>query len=305
MKFQTKKNKSTQYVIGGVVAVIVIGLWISLPLMTGSSLDSSVSTGNSFRSRAANISLLGSDISFEGGAPGSPLSGAMIDNPATSGADIAASLFQSGLGGEESMISASAADAAAVPPPSSSAPSGASAEPTPRGKLGAAASITAGNSSTMSSGGKYDKFFGAGNQRSEFAAAASADLKKMAAADKKSPLAAMLGNSAEKSSLAARTGSMNEARGGASSAFATTAKTSGSDLSNDLESTSVESGLQLGQTAQSLKKNDPSLSKTKVTPPSKPEDATDESEEMKRQIKMMIIEMFLKAALGAVFGAIA
>ncbi|MDP2865462.1 MAG: hypothetical protein Q8O90_04390 [Elusimicrobiota bacterium] len=305
IKFQAKKKKSTQYVIGGTVAVIILGLWISLPLMTGSSLDSSASSANPFSSRAANLSLLGSEISAEGGAPGSPLSGAMIDNPATSGEEIASSLFQSGLVGDEAAAPASA-DAGAPAPgasASASASAGAPAPSGPRGKLNASASLTGGNANSMSSGGKHDKFFGgAGSQKSELAPLAPADLKKLAGPDKKSGLVAMLSNSADKSALAAKTGDMNAAKGGASAAFANTAKAGGSDLSNDLESKAVGAGMQMGQTAQDLKKNDPSLNKTKVTPPAEPEDVTDKDEEMKQQIKMMIIQMVLKSLLGAVFG---
>ncbi|MBI4349851.1 MAG: hypothetical protein HY550_00275 [Elusimicrobia bacterium] len=310
IKLQAKKNKSKQYVIGGTVAVVILALWISLPLMSGSSLDSNVSAGNPFKSRVADISLLGSDISSEGGAPGSPLSGAMIDNPATSGYDIASSLFNSGLGGEEP-ADASADAHASAPGASASAPAsasaGAPAPSGPRGKLSAAASITGGNANSMSSGGKHDKFFGgAGSQKSEFAPTAPADIKKMAAADKKAGLVAMLSGSAEKSGLAAKSGKLDSAKGGASSAFANTAKgPGGTDLNGDLENKSSGSGLQLGQTAQDLKKNDPSLSKSKVTPPSQPEDVTDKDEEMRNQIKMMVIQMVLKMALGMVFGVAA
>ena len=307
IKFQAKKNKSTQYVIGGTVAVVILGLWISLPLMTGSSLDSSASSANPFSSKAANLSLLGSEFSPEGGAPGSPLNGAMIDNPATSGEELASSLFQSGLIGDESAAPASA-DAGAPTPgasASASASAGAPSPSGPKGKLSAASSISGGNANSMSSGSKHDKFFGSGNQKSDFAPAALADMKKMAAPDKKSGLVAMLSNSADKSALAAKTGDMNAAKGGASAAFANTAKAGGSDLNNDLESKAVGAGMQMGQTAQDLKKNDPSLSKTKVTPPAEPEDITDQDEEMKKQIKMMIIQMVLKMALGAVFGVAA
>ena len=307
IKFQAKKKKSTQYVIGGTVAVIILGLWISLPLMTGSSLDSSASSANPFSSKAANLSLLGSEFSPEGGAPGSPLNGAMIDNPATSGEEFASSLFQSGLIGDESAAPASA-DAGAPTPgasASASASAGAPSPSGPKGKLSAASSISGGNANSMSSGSKHDKFFGSGNQKSDFAPAALADMKKMAAPDKKSGLVAMLSNSADKSALAAKTGDMNAAKGGASAAFANTAKAGGSDLNNDLESKAVGAGMQMGQTAQDLKKNDPSLSKTKVTPPAEPEDITDQDEEMKKQIKMMIIQMVLKMALGAVFGVAA
>lgn len=307
IKFQAKKKKSTQYVIGGTVAVIILGLWISLPLMTGSSLDSSASSANPFSSKAANLSLLGSEFSPEGGAPGSPLNGAMIDNPATSGEDIASSLFQSGLVGDEAAAPASA-DAGAPSPGSSasaSASAGAPAPSGPKGKLSAASSISGGNANSMSSGSKHDKFFGSGNQKSDFAPAALADMKKMAAPDKKSGLVAMLSNSADKSALAAKTGDMNAAKGGASAAFANTAKAGGSDLNNDLESKAVGAGVQMGQTAQDLKKNDPSLSKTKVTPPAQPEDVSDKDEEFKQQMKMMIIQMVLKMALGAIFGVAA
>ncbi|MDD5208749.1 MAG: hypothetical protein PHV36_05135 [Elusimicrobiales bacterium] len=307
IKIQAKKNKSKQYVIGGTVAVIVLGLWISLPLMNGSSLDSSSSSANPYGSRAANLSLLGSEFSGEGGAPGSPMSGAMIDNPATSGEDIASSLFQSGPG-EEAPAEATAdasASAPAVSGSGSGSGSGSAGAPSasgPKGKLSAAASITGGNANSMSSGGKHDKFFGSGNQKSDFAPAAPADLKKMAGQDKRSGLVAMLGNSAEKSSLAAKSGNVDGAKGGASSAFANTVKgTGGTDLNSDLENKSIGAGLQMGQTAQDLKKSDPSLSKTKITPPSKPEDVTDKDEEMKNQIKMMIIKMVLQMALGAVF----
>jgi hypothetical protein len=308
MKFQnTKKNKSTQYVIGGTVAVIILGLWISLPLMSGSGLDSAVSAGNPFRSKVADIGLLGSDISSEAGAPGSALSGEMINNPATSGEYIASSLFQSGPLGDEPTDGSAAAsvDVSAAAPAVPSASAGAPAPAGAGSKLRAAGSITAGNSNSMTAGGTHNKFFGAGNQKSEINPVSPADLKKPTV-EKKSSLAAMLSSSADKSKLAAGTGKLDDAKGGASSAFGgATAAANGIDLNDGLEQESVGSGMQMGQTAQDLKKNDPSLSKTKITPPSKPEDATDESEEMKNQIKMMVIQMVLKMALGMVFGVAA
>ncbi|MHB0994963.1 MAG: hypothetical protein ACYC2I_01195 [Elusimicrobiales bacterium] len=299
MKFPTKRSKSTQYVIGGTVGVLILALWISLPLLSGSSMEGSVAAGNPFKSKVADLSAL-SDIPSEGGAPGSPLSGEMINNPATSGEDIASSLFQSGIGEETPEASASA-DASASAPDVPSASGGAPMPSAggPKAKLAAAASITGGNSNSMTAGGIHNKFFGSGNNKAEVAPALPADMKKMAAPDKKGTLAALLSNTADKSKLAANSGSMDASKGGASAAFTNTAKAGGSaDLNSDLEAKSLESGLQLGQTAQDLKKSDPSLSKSKVTPPSKPEDATDESEEMKNQIKMMIIQMVLKAAFA-------
>lgn len=299
MKFQSKKSKSTQYVIGGTVGVLILALWISLPLLSGSSMEGSVAAGNPFKSKVADLSAL-SDIPSEGGAPGSPLSGEMINNPATSGEDIASSLFQSGISEETPEASASADASAAAP----EVPSASGGAPAPsaggsKAKLAAAASITGGNSNSMTAGGIHNKFFGSSNAKAEVAPAAAADPKKMAAPNNKGTLAALLSNTADKSKLAANSGSMDASKGGAASAFTNTAKAGGSaDLNSDLEAKSLESGLQLGQTAQDLKKSDPSLSKTKVTPPSKPKDATDESEEMKNQIKMMIIQMVLKAAFA-------
>jgi len=301
MKFQPKKNKSTQYVIGGTVAVIILGIWVSIPLMSGSSLDSSISAGNPFRSKVADIGLLGSDIASEAGAPGSPLSGEMINNPATSGEDIASSLFQSGPGVEEpAAVTAEASVSADAPAPSAS---GAAPAPAgPRGKLAAAPSITGGNSNSMTAGGIHNKFFGTGNNKAELASVSAADLGKSPSAEKRNTLVALLGSSADKSQSALKTGAdLGAAKGGAAQAFANTSKTASTDLNSGLEQQTALSGLQMGQTAQDLKKNDPSISKTKVTPPSKPEDATDESEEMKNQIKMMVIQMVLKMALGAVF----
>lgn len=305
MKFQAKKSKSTQYVIGGTVGVLILALWISLPLLSGSSMEGSVAAGNPFKSKVADLSAL-SDIPSEGGAPGSPLSGEMINNPATSGEDIASSLFQSGVSEEEVPAASASADASAAAPEVPSASGGVpSAGGAPKGKLAAAASISGGNSNSMTAGGIHNKFFGSSNAKAEVAPALPADVKKMAAPDKKGTLASLLSSSADKSKLAANSGSMDASKGGASSAFTNTAKAGGTaDLNSDIEAKSLESGLQLGQTAQDLKKNDPSLSKTKVTPPSKPEDATDESEEMKNQIRMMIIQMILKAAFAGMGAAI-
>ena len=303
IKIQKKKSKSTQYVIGGTVAVIILGFWISLPLMNGSSADSTVSAGNPFHSKVADISSLGSEVSSESGAPGSPLSGEMINNPATSGEEMASSLFQSGPSDEPvPAASASASgDSAAQAPgdvPSSSAGSPA---PAAHGKLNATASITAGNSNSMTAGGVHSKFFGTGNQKSEFAPALPGpDLKKMAGPDKKSALVAMLGNSADKSQLAAQSGNMDAAKGGATSAFASTAKADPLGMNSNLDAQSVASGMQMGQTAQDLKKNDPGMNKHKITlPEPKVAKDVDADAEMKKQIMSMIIQAVLKVALGA------
>jgi hypothetical protein len=291
IKIQNKKSKPTQYVIGGTVAVIILGLWVSLPLMNGSSADSSVSAGNPFHSKVADISSLGSEVSSEGGAPGSPLSGEMINNPATSGEEMASSLFQSGPSEEPVPEASASASVDAVAPSAGGIPSSSAGAPAmaARGKLNATASIAGGNSNSMTAGGVHNKFFGTGNQKSEFAPALPGpDLKKMAAPDKKSALVAMLGGAADKSQLAAKTGNMDAAKGGASAAFANTAKANPLDMNSNLDAQSVASGLQMGQTAQDLKKSDPGMTKHK-----------DADAEMKKQIMQMIIQAVIKVALGA------
>ena len=150
IKLNTRKqNKPMQYVVGGTVAVIILGLWISMPLMNSSSMSSSVSAGNPFKSKVADISSLGSDVALEGSAPGSALSGEMINNPATSGESILSSLFQSGPedapGAEASASASASADAGAAPAPGGpgGGDSGAGSAQSGRsgGKLSAVASL--------------------------------------------------------------------------------------------------------------------------------------------------------------------
>lgn len=302
IKIQTKRAKTAQYVIGGTVAVVILGIWISLPLMSGSSLDSSASAGNPFHSKVADISSLDSDIPSEGGAPGAPLSGEMINNPATSGEDMASSLFQSGPSTNEAAPAAGAsADGGSAAAPGPSASAGGPGPVAPGGKLAAVASITGGNSNSMTAGGIHNKFFGTGNQKAELAPASAADIKKMASGDNKSSLLVALNSASDKSLAAAKSGSSAAAASGASSAFGgSVSKGDAGDLNSGLEAASLESGLQLGQTAADLKKNDPSLNKHKVTLPEvTPQKDDDADKQLKQMILQMIIQAILKVALGA------
>jgi hypothetical protein len=266
-------------------------------------MDSSVSAGNPFRSKVADISSLGSDIPSEGGAPGSPLSGEMINNPATSGEDVASSLFQSGLMGDEpDPVDVSASASVSAPPPAASGAPMHSMPSGPASKLNAVASITGGNSNSMTAGGMHNKFFGSGGQKAEMAPLASPDLKKMAAADKKPGLLAMLGNTADKSQLAVKTGNIDAAKGGAAAAFTNTAKAGASDLNDNMEHQSSSSGLQLGQTAQDLKKSDPNINKHKVNIPEPKPAKDDKSDE---EMKKMLLQMIISNVLGPMFSSMA
>lgn len=301
IRLQTKKPKPTQYIVGGAVAVIILFAWISLPLMSNSSLDSSVSVGNPFKSKVSDIGSLMGDIPSEGGAPGSPLSGEMTDNPATSGESLISSLFQSGAGDEETAADASASAGVSGPLPGKYS---ASAPAPSLGALGAKlapqASITGGNSNSMSTGGPHNKFFGSSNAKTDIAPAPGLNANIGREAGKKNALVAMLSNAADKSRSAAKTGSMDAAKGGAASAFEKSAKAGTSDLTTDLENSSVASGLGMGQAAQDLKKNDPNLSSHKVQMPEPKAVKEDNSDE---EMKKMIMQMIIQATLGSVFGA--
>jgi hypothetical protein len=302
IRLQTRKTKFSQYFAGGAIAVIVLILWVSLPLMNNSSLDSSVSAGNPFRSRITDIGVLSGDIPSEGGAPGSPLSGEMTDNPATSGDILASSLFQSGTDFED----ASAEDKASADAGAPSAPDkySASAPPPSRGaggaKLAPLPSITAGNSNSMSTGGTHNKFFGTGNAKADFAPVGDFKTKNVPDADRKSALVAMLSDAADKSKLAAKTGSMDAAKGGSAAAFEKIGRGDAGNLTTDLEKGAASSGLSMGQAAQDLKRNDPSLSSHKVQMPEPKPTKTDDSEE---EMKKMIMQMIIQATLGSMFGA--
>ncbi|MEI7481940.1 MAG: hypothetical protein WCK75_06285 [Elusimicrobiota bacterium] len=304
LKVTGEKSKAKQYIIGGIVALIIICAWISGPFMQGSSMDASVATGNFFKTRTADVSSLGNDIPQEGGAPGYALSGEMLNNPATSGENIASSLFQSGPSDEAAEGTASASDSgkASVPLPGAPASGGAagSSASGSKGKLNYMPSITSGNSNSMTAGGAYNKFFGSGAGKSELAPASDQNLKNMTASDKRNSLVAMLTKTEAKSAQAAKSANPGAAASGATSAFGKTANVDNADLNTDLEQDAAESGLALGAAAQDLKTNDPQLSKKKVTLPV-PKAVKDDSAD--EEIKKMLIQMIISSLLGPMFSS--
>lgn len=310
MKIPGKKSKSTQYLVGGVVAVIILIIWISSPLMNNSSLDSSVDSGNFFKTKTADVSSLGNDIPSEGGAPGYSLSGEMLNNPATSGESIASSLFQSGPE-DETAPAASASDltdgsglAAPSPRASASAPAPSPDSQGSKGKLSSLPSITGGNANSVTTGGAHNKFFGAGaaNARPELTPLQGQPLNKNAApADKRNALVAALQKTEDRSAQAARSPNLNESRGGSAGAFERTGKADTSDLNSGLERGAASSGLALGAAAQDLKRSDPQLNKSKVSLPEPKPVKDDKGDE---EIKKMIIQMLISSVLGPMFGSV-
>ncbi|OGS08581.1 MAG: hypothetical protein A2270_01950 [Elusimicrobia bacterium RIFOXYA12_FULL_51_18] len=320
IKMMGKKTKPTQYVVGGVVAVIILGAWISIPLMSSSSLDSPAGSGNMFKTKTADVSSLGNDIPSEGGAPGYSLSGEMLSNPATSGENIAASLFQSGP--DEAGSDESGLDSVEVPPDSASAdvaapPSydsgsdasyGDSESSAGGGKLSAMASLSGGNANSVTTGGKYEKPFGTGSDKADLVPISEQSLKNknMSAAEKRKAMVAMLQNADKKSSRAARAANFDAAGSGASSAFEKIAGGAGnSNLDSGVERGAVNSGLALGAAAQNLKANDPSLNKNASTIPEPKAAAKDDSEEADKAMKKMLLEMLMSNVLGPMFSSMA
>ncbi len=307
MKVPGKQSKSKQYIIGGVVAVVILFMWISIPMMSNSSLDSSVS-GSPFKSRPADLNSLGGGIPEDGSAPGYALNGSMIDNPATSGEMIASSLFQMGPSDTETPGLEDSTAAGGVSGGVSSGGGAFSGGPAGYkgggGKLNKLGSIGGGNAGSMSvGGGKHEKFFGGGNAKADLAPLTNQDMKGPGT-DKKNASLAMLQNSEAKSTKAAQAKMSVGARSGAASAFES-AKGKAAGLETAMESTASGAGISgSGESAASdLKNSDPKMNKPTFTPPKpKPEkDKTDENEEFKK----MLIQMLIQSLLGPIFSNMA
>jgi len=304
IKLNEKRHKVTQYVVGGAVAIVVLFVWISIPLMQNSSLDSPAGPAGFFKTRMADVGSLGSEIPPEGGAPGYSLNGGMLNNPVTSGENIASSLFQSGPDEETPPVSASA-DVAVPKTPGgagASASASASAEPPPSGsrsKLGTVPSITAGNSNSMTNGSVHNKFFGTGaaDKKEEFTPSEQAFKRPMAAADKRTAMLNTLAKAGDRSSLAARAFGAAASRSGATGAFERGGGAGSVNLNTGMEESAMGSGLALGAAAEDLKRNDPHMSaKNRTLPEPKPAMA-DEDEEMRK----MIMQLLLSSLIGGMF----
>lgn len=297
-----KKSKNTQYAVGGVIAVVIVFAWLSLPLMQKSSFDTSVPSGNPFKSKAVDLNSL--EIPAEGSAPGYALSGMMSDNPATAGDLADSSLYSSGMGelsdGEAAdsaagvTASASASASAGVSAPSASGPKGSMP------KMSAPGSLSGGGGNSRTAGGSHDKFFGASNADAELRPSSLPDVKKSVAKDKTSGLLASLA-SVEKKSLSSAGMKIDQSRGGASSAFVKTSASGNPDLTTEIEEQSAVAGLELGKVDSDLKKNDPSINSKKFKPPEVPEPKVVEDDEMYKQ---MIIQMIISQVLGPMFGGL-
>jgi len=303
-----KRRKFTQYAAGGAVAVVILFAWISIPLMHSSSLDSSVDPNGFLRTKTADVNSLASEIPLEGAAPGHYLNGSMFNNPAVTGENIAATLFQSGPL-EEGLPADSPAEPMAsamdFPEPSASAPgASAGAAPAARAKISPVPSIGSGNSSSMSMGGKHSKFFGSGaasKKPRDFtaeSAPAKAPRKTRLSTNKRSSLVDGLKKVNARSLSSARSFSADQSRSGASSAFGGSVQKRTADLRAPMELAARGAGIAMGAAAQSLKGNDPSMSSKHITIP---EPEVNKDAEADEEMKQMILQMLLSSLLGGLF----
>ncbi|MCX7905755.1 MAG: hypothetical protein N2446_03545, partial [Elusimicrobiales bacterium] len=238
MKFLKKpqdNKKKGIYIIAGIVGIIVFFIWISLPLMQKSSWDASVySYGMSKKS--ADLSLLDS-----GGidAPGTPLTGALIDNPATSLELEASSLFkmpesdikyEEESKNEDAAISSSSSDSSVNPPSVSYQ----AQQNTSVGKLNKLPSLGGSSGGTMTVGTTHDKFFG--SQKAEAKLLPLESKSEELKSNKKGNLALAALKVAEKNSVLAQNApSLEQSKSAGTSAFEKTVKVDESFLNSKEE----------------------------------------------------------------------
>jgi hypothetical protein len=302
-----KNNKKMQYAMGGVVGIIILVLWFSIPLMDKSAWNTAVPEGNPFSSKSVDLRGLSDGVGYENGAPGSPLSGEMTYNPATAGEDINSSLYSSGFEGMEDGEGADGASSGDVAVSKGSGSKGGSASgAAPRhsmGKLNKVASIGSGGGGTGTSGKKHGKFFGGGNDRAKFANNYAAPIGKLKKNSKLLASASNAQNQGKKASAVDLKGKSEAGRSGIASAFGNLVEADTNELTTSLENSANESGIVAGSVSgEGLKKSTPGLNKSDVTPPDPGEPTEDIDND--EQYKQMIMKMLIQATLGSVFGAI-
>ncbi|MBI4057375.1 MAG: hypothetical protein HY399_07525 [Elusimicrobia bacterium] len=298
-----KKNDLSRYAWIGILVVIAMVGWMSLPLLQKSSTDSSVAVPHRSKSRAVNLNTLG--LSPEVGAPGSPLTGEMIDNPATAPDGSSSALYSGKKEGiyfsEEDLNSeksaSSNASATASGTTGSKAPSYMDvSNPVSRPKLSAMPSLSGGGAGTTAMGkiGGNTPFFGKG------AGEAAIDPKSLFAANMGKPAldtgrSATMSNliSSERASQQAVMTPGDAAKSGATRGFEATKQDPALQKTGQ-QNFIGPAGLSYDGTVADLKKNDSSLSKKKIIPPPLPDpNANKDSNNWGLAILQMLAQAFL------------
>ncbi len=318
-----KANKPVQYAVGGVVSLIVLVLWITSPSRGSSFSAAAIAAGNPFSSRVSDVSALSSagDDTFKSETQRMAEEMGSHDG----GNNLLGSLFQTGFEEEKMEFLDGGAEAAAAPSaddepsssgdysaPSVSHPTSASSGVSDgtRAKLSALnSSFGGGGGSSNTSGGGHNKFFGSGNVK------ATVNKINVERAQSKVPAA----SNAAKQGLtslktanryatdAVRSNNLTNAAVGNSLAFDGGTKKATTDfLDKGVESAAGEATLGFGQAITDLKSNDPKMNSTKITPPSKPKDASKDDDDLKKTLlKMLFSDVLgpvLQTAVGSAMG---
>lgn len=297
-----KKKKKTQYIIASVISIIILSMWLTIPLMNKSSWDSTVSNPYGMSKKSADLSLMDS-AGFD--APGQPLTGALIDNPATTLDLEASSLFKmpdSDIKYEEESSQDEDSIQNTKYTQTAHPNVGGIGVSNPPSKLNKLPSLSGGNANTMTVGTTHNRFFGQNTAKAELIPAMQENSKDIKSTKRNFALEAL--KSAEKNSVASiNAKSADAARTGALNAFEKSQKVDELYLSGKDEKDFKVSGLEIAKAETELKRNDPSVSKKKISIP-QPKKDEDESKKMEEQIKQMLLQAIIQGIVGQVFGAI-
>lgn len=307
-----KANKPVQYAIGGVVALVMIVLWITSPSRGSSFSTAVIAAGNPFSSRVSDVSALSSagDDVFKSETQKMAEEMGSHDG----GNNLLGSLFNTGFEEEKMEFLDGGAEAAAAPSddgsggssgsyssPEASPVSGGSVSEGARAKLSALNSSlggSGGGSTSTSGGGNHNKFFGSGNVKAKVNKIdiGTQQKKNAPSAPAKQGLAS-LQTANRYASDALKTNNFGSASATNSLAFDGGTKKATTDfLDSGTESASGAASLGLGQAITDLKTNDPKLNTNKVVPPSKPKDASKDDDAWKKEL----IKSLISGVLGPV-----
>lgn len=304
-----KSNKPLQYAIGGVVALVILVLWITSPGRSSAFSAAAVAAGNPFSSRVTDLSALstGDDrIKTETERMAEEMGSHEGEN------GILSTLFQSGVEEEAAPtdngtvlattdVPTDVPAAADADIPSASASS--SVSPSIKAKLsssGGASGVSGGGGSSSSSS-SHNKMFGSGSVQASTKKidvnTGSVKTNSLTAKSTGKALASL--KKAEALSIEAKnTPNLAKAASFSSQAFDGGVKKENVEMLAG-EGKAVEAAnLDFGKAVTDLKSYDPSKnSKNKVVPPpSKAKDAKNEDDEMKK----FLIQMFFQYAIGPV-----
>jgi len=299
-----RKNKVMQYVIAGIVSVMILCCWIFSPLFNGAALSSTMNAGNPFVSKVVDIASLGDGYSdSQKNAPS--------DNPDSSERSLA-SLF--GSGQEEEADITEEADSAAktsvdspekagknkvnVPSPEASAPTKLPGKLNNSGS-GLQISGGAGVGSSPHSG-----LFGTNNVKAEVKKSeALGDVK--ASTNGKASVLTALNAAADKGALALGSKSPDAAKANATSAFSGK-KVDNSLISGKEEATRSDAAVTFEKETASadpskLKTSDPKLNKHEVKLPD-PDDTEEDEEGEWQQFLMQILQSLISSGMTSMLG---